>query len=169
MILMNRDDVQLFTLDHFFPTAAVFGGYVMIGGGLLAILTGYLPGGILLAMAGIGIGFTKRRVFIDIKGKRVKPSLRLYFINTGRWEPISSYPFICIQKGQSGYTAYSRGNVRKDFSEYRYLIYILSSDRKKALPVTMKSTLAEARKEMKVLAQSLDLEITLPGRKNPFR
>lgn len=163
------DDLRVFTLDRLLPPAAVFGGYIMIGSGILAAFTASIAGGIVLCLAGIGISFTSRRVLLNVKEKKVKQSWRIYGLSTGRWRSINGYPYICIQKVKKGYSAYSWGNVRKDFHEFHYLIYLISNDKKRAIPIDISPTLEEARRELKSLSEALELEVVLPDRRVRFK
>jgi len=143
-----------------FPPAMAFSGYVILAAGIVLMWENFWYG-LLIAVVGGLICFTKSGVLIDCSNKRYKDYSSFYGIKQGKWESVTPYPFIAILHRNISTTAFSQGNrPGTTGSNIYYDIFLLNNTHRKKVLIKRLKDKEGAITEAKELAVKLDLEMT---------
>jgi uncharacterized membrane protein YeaQ/YmgE (transglycosylase-associated protein family) len=151
-------------INKTFGPVGSFAGIVIFFSGLIATIlfsNGKPLGiivGIIVTITGAFVGFSNSSVFIDGKHKRVRFSNNIFgIIHTGKWVAIESGMKIRMKLSKTISRSYSRSNRILDIPSSQYYVILFDSDEKAMFPLFMSDTKENAKGNMVLIAENLDI------------
>jgi hypothetical protein len=130
----------------FFGPSSGFAGYVLIGGGLIAL--SYSLFSLVMIIPGGFMAFTYTGTLLDTDNKRIKPYTSLFgIIRTGKWIDVNEFTRFNISKVTRKYTSYSRANVRFDMGISDIILLLSNKDGTKKVVINRYSKFEDAQRE----------------------
>jgi hypothetical protein len=148
--------VRNYNHGKFFGPSSGFAGYVLIGGGLIAL--SYSLFSLVLIIPGIFMAFTYTGTILDTDNKRIKPYTSLFgIIETGKWIDVKEFTRFNIIRATRKYTSYSRANVSFDMNISDIRLLLVNKDGTRKVVINRYSKFEEAQKEKDLLSPLLFL------------
>ena len=147
--------------EYLFSPPGIYAGYgFMILGVVSSVLTVSAVGvfGILL---GVFLSLTHYGVKLDTANKRLKQYFSVFGIRTGKWEDVYLYPYLCIMKSNTSYTAYGQTSIGSTYSDTSFDVYILDKTHRNKIKLQTFSDQEKALANAKALAQKVGIEYTI--------
>ena len=151
-----------------FPSPAVFSAYILLGLGIIAILSGAYLAVILILLGGLG-AFSTTGVEIDTDNKQFRTYSSFFGFKTGNWKNLSNYPFLCIFKSKKRYSMFSQANVQTSYVETGFDIFLLNQSHRERILVNIAETKEQATEAAKELAAQLKIQLVQFNPKVPSR
>jgi hypothetical protein len=130
----------------FFGPSASFTGYILIGGGLIALSNSLFS--LVLIIPGIFMAFTYTGTLLDTDNKRIKPYTSLFgIIRTGKWIDVNKFMRFNIIKVTRKYISYSRANIRHDMDISDIRLLLMDRDGSRKVVISRYKKFEDAQKE----------------------
>jgi hypothetical protein len=146
--------VRNYNHGKFFGPSASFTGYVLIGGGLIAL--SYSPVSLILIIPGVFMALTYTGTLLDTDNKRIKPYTSLFgLIRTGKWIDVNEFTRFNIIRATRKYTSYSRANIRFDMDISDIRLLLINKDGSGKVVINRYNKFEDAQREKDLLSSIL--------------
>lgn len=151
-------DIIQHKLGKPFAKGLVFGGYFILGAGILATVTGSLSGLFLVAI-GTFASFTTQGILLNYEAREYMDYINILGLKLGKWRSYETYPYLTIMRRKESITGHSRSmGASTTMTEVHYDVFLLSQSHRQKLLIKRLGEKENAKWAAQDLAERLGVE-----------
>jgi hypothetical protein len=158
MIKNHEKQRFIFPLGSPLPTGVLIFSYALLLVGIIQLFDNTIVGIPIILFAGY-LAFQFQGTEVDLKEKRLRFYTSFLGIRFGKWQPLESFPFICVIKRKTAKRTYAPSMQSVDEINDFYSVVILSKNHRTKLVLVNKGDFTACAAQAEDISKAFELPV----------